>query len=335
METMTKRIATIDIGTNTALLLIADLDAETRHLLPVLNVQEIIRMGKGVDEKRIIGQAAIERLCDTLTRYKKICAEHRVEQIIVVGTSALRDAGNRASIVTLLHEKFDLTLEILSGEEEAVWTFEGGISGLSMADARDALVLDIGGGSTEIVKGSLPMRTVESCAGNIHIPDDIRAELSPVIVEKTSLNIGSVRITERFLKTSPPKSDDVKAAFVFAKSEIEKVLPQFKPLPTNVIAVAGTATTISQVVQGLPKFVSEKIHGHSLRLSEVESLFEKFKALTAAEIELLGVDNGRADVITAGAVVLMSFMSVFQVPVLTVSDRGLRYGIAMRELMRL
>ncbi|MBC8044361.1 MAG: Ppx/GppA family phosphatase [Rhizobacter sp.] len=303
-----ERIAVIDIGTNTALLLIADLDHKTNRVVPVLGRQEIIRLGRGVDENRVIHKVALERLMICLENYRTVIYEQGVSRIIATGTSALRDAANREEILNEVKRNAGINIELLSGEAEAELTFKGAIAGFSNLPSR-MLVLDIGGGSTEIVLGS-PTQ----------------------VIEMTSIDIGSVRISERFFKHSPPTDEEFAAAKAFLTVEFANQLSHFITARENVFAVAGTATTVAQLVQGHQVYLPEAIHGYALRYENTRALLEILKQCSASEIEEMGVNHGRADVITAGALILHQFMRIFGSKQVTVSDQGLRYGVAMREL---
>lgn len=302
------RIATIDIGTNTALLLIADLDFNSQAIHTIYNHQEIIRLGKGVDKSRRINAEAIERLINCLLLYRSLIAKHHATLIRAVATSAVRDALNREEILHLVKSQMGIEIELLSGDAEAELTFQGAITGWTNLQ-EPFLVIDIGGGSTELILGD--------CNG-IH--------------DKVSLDIGSVRLTERFFNAQPPDRESFECARRFLIDTFSNELSRFISGRESVIGVAGTIVTLAKHAQGLTHFDNDKLHGYALAYSSVSAQLDFFKSHTVNEIISAGVESGRADLITGGAMILWTFMRIFGVKAVTVSTQGLRYGVAVREL---
>lgn len=304
------RIATIDIGTNTALLLIADLDFTSQTIQTIYNHQEIIRLGKGVDKDRRINAEAIERLMDCLTLYRSLIAKHGATLIRAVATSALRDSLNRDEILRLVQSQHAIEIELLSGDAEAELTFQGAITGWKNL-LEPFLVIDIGGGSTELILGD-----------------------SNGIRDKVSLDIGSVRLTERFFNAQPPDAESLERARTFLIDVFSNELSRFISGRESVVGVAGTIVTLAAQAQGLKCFDNDKLHGYALAYSSVAMQLDFFKTHTIDEIIAAGIEPGRADVITAGAMILWTFMRIFGAKAVTVSTQGLRYGVAVRELRR-
>jgi exopolyphosphatase / guanosine-5'-triphosphate,3'-diphosphate pyrophosphatase len=309
--TMTKRVSCIDIGTNTALLLIADLDPATCTMQPIYHKQTIVRLGKNVDADKMIDPQGLQRLIDCMIDYRQLSDEHSVEAIIAAGTSALRDAKNRTEVIDSIERTAGITIQCISGKEEADLTFGGAVAGMS--DVPELFtVIDIGGGSTEISMGS-----------------------PGAVTESVSLDIGSVRLTERFFTTLPPSASEIDAA----KSCIDQLLTAniipFFAAREHVYGVAGTLTTIAQVSQGLKEFDAQKVHNYPLTYDEVHAFLDRLKTSTLDEIIELGIPEGRADVITMGTLILHQFMRLLGVGELHVSIQGLRFGLAQRELLRL
>lgn len=304
------RIATIDIGTNTALLLIADLDFASQTIHTIYNHQEIIRLGKGVDKNRRIHTDAIERLMTCLQFYCSLIAQYDVKLVRAVATSAVRDALNRDEILHLARLHHGIDIELLSGDAEAELTFQGAIAGWHNL-LEPFLVIDIGGGSTELILGD-----------------------SHGILDKVSLDIGSVRLTERFFNIQPPSSESFELARTFLIDTFSNELSRFISGRESVIGVAGTVVTLAAQAQGLQHFDNDKLHGYTLAYSSVATQLDFFKSHTVDAIIAAGVESGRADVITAGAMILWTFMRIFGVKTVTVSTQGLRYGVAVRELRR-
>ncbi len=303
------RIASIDIGTNTILLLIADVNKNC--IVKVLHDEQVIaRLGKGVDADRIINQETFVRAKDFLLHYKSVCNSFSVDRIAAVGTSALRDAKNNNEFIDYIKKCTDITIEILSGDDEAKWTYRGGISDF-IGRAAQYSVIDIGGGSTEIISGN-----------------------SAEIQSKVSLDIGSVRITERILKNSPPESSDLMKAHEFILSTIP--IEQVQTIhSTFAIGVAGTLTTLAALHQHLPTYIPEKINGYVLSFDDIYSMFALLKDKSIEQISAFPqISAGRADIILAGIMILMGFMEKSGLNQITVCDRGLRYGIVLREIDR-
>jgi exopolyphosphatase/guanosine-5'-triphosphate,3'-diphosphate pyrophosphatase len=308
---MTKRVSCIDIGTNTALLLIADLDPATCTMQPIYHKQTIVRLGKNVDADKMIDQKGLQRLIDCMIDYRHLSDEHSVEAIIAAGTSALRDAKNRTEVIDSIERAAGITIQCISGKEEANLTFGGAVAGMS--DVPELFtVIDIGGGSTEISMGS-----------------------SGLVTESVSLDIGSVRLTERFFTTLPPPQSEFDAA----KSCIDQLLTAniipFFAAREHVYGVAGTLTTIAQMSQGLKQFDALKVHNYPLKYEEVHAFLDQLKTSTLEQIIELGIPEGRADVITMGTLILHQFMRLLGAQEIRVSIQGLRFGLAQSELLRL
>ena len=304
------RIASIDIGTNTILLLIVE--ADKNGIVKVLHDEQVIaRLGKGVDADRVINQETFSRAEAFLKEYKDTCNRFNVNTIIAVGTSALRDAINQIEFCEYIYSKTGIRIEIISGDEEAQWTYMGGISKFKDASNRFTVV-DIGGGSTEIITGN-----------------------SVTIESKISLNIGSVRITERILKTSPPENNSVEEAHEFILSQIPSTISN-QISSSFPIGVAGTVTTLAAMNQQLSHYDSEKIDGFSLQYDDIIEVFDKLKVLALNQIKSIPqISPGRADIILAGILILLGFMEKTRLKIIRVSDRGLRYGIIFREIKKL
>ena len=303
-------IAAIDIGTNTILLLIAEINKD--GIVKVLHDEQVIaRLGKGVDANRIINQETFVRAKDFLIHYKDVCNSFSVEQIAAVGTSALRDAKNNFEFINYIKETTGIPIEIFSGDDEAQWTYRGGISDF-IGRAEQYSVVDIGGGSTEIISGN-----------------------SLAIQFKVSFDIGSVRITERILKNSPPEISALVEAHEFILSAMP--VEQLHTMPsTFVIGVAGTLTTLAALHQQLPSYIPEKINGYVLSFDNICSMFALLKDKSVEQISTFPqISAGRADIILAGIMILMGCMEKSGLKEITVSDRGLRYGIVLKEIERI
>lgn len=302
------KVATIDIGTNTVLLLIATVDADGT-LSTLVYEQRIPRLGKGVDQSRLLQPDAMQRVIGVLKEYKHIVDAHAVDAVVVAGTSAIRDANNKEEFAKLIHSQVGFPLEILSGEEEALWTYRGAVSGIT--GITKAVVVDIGGGSTEISLGN-----------------------DKNILNTISLDIGSVRLTERFLKHDPPTHPELEAAITCVEDELAKAA-HFDFRGTTLVGVAGTVTSLAILAQGLKDFLIDAVINYRLDIDMVYLLFRTLRGMRASEIRTLSsMMEGRSDVIAAGALILREIMAHFKFNEMIVSERGVRYGLALREWER-
>lgn len=304
------RIASLDIGTNTILLLIAE--ADKNGITKVLHDEQVIaRLGKGVDADRTINRETFRRAADFLRTYKHTCDMFSVDKIVAVGTSALRDAKNRDEFCEYIQQQVGISIDVISGDEEAQWTYRGGISEF-LDRAEQYSVIDIGGGSTEIIIGN---RTT--------------------ILSKTSINIGSVRITERILKFSPPDDSAIIKADEFIHSQItSSAVGNINN--TFSVGVAGTLTTLAALHQLLPSYIPDKVSGYTLSYEDAGSMFGLLKDKSVEQIRAFPqISAGREDIILAGIMILMGCMKSCSIDTITVSNRGLRYGIILKEIEKL
>lgn len=301
------RLTAIDIGTNTILMLIADI-VVSGGIRVVRDEHVIARLGKGVDGSRRIVPETFDRVLKYLSNYKRIHDEVHSRRIIACGTSALRDASNREEFIAFIQERLGFAISILSGDEEAELTYLGGVSEFAdqQSDQHFA-VLDIGGGSTELSFGR-----------------------STTINAKASLDVGSVRLTERFLKTSPPAPAGLEEAQQYVLEHMKK-LPQL-PSGTRCVGVAGTLTTLAAIDLQLSVYDRTRVSGHVLTLETIQKIFDKLKEKRLDEIKAIPqILPQRADIILAGILILMEVMKRVGTDRITASDRGLRFGILFRE----
>jgi exopolyphosphatase/guanosine-5'-triphosphate,3'-diphosphate pyrophosphatase len=304
------RIASIDIGTNTILLLIADV-AEDGTMTVLRDEQIIARLGKGVDAHRRITAETFTRVLGFLQRLKATAEANGATRVVAAGTSSLRDATNGAEFVRNVKSKIGLEIGVLSGQEEAELTYRGVVSEFLRTPGaqRSYAVLDIGGGSTELTIGE-----------------------EGAVLRKASLNVGALRLTERILKTSPPSALALSQAVHDVRSWIA-TLPRLLP-STRLIGVAGTVTTLAAIDLSLPVYDPKRVSGHFLRVESIEQVYENIRAVTVGEMirKFPQIQLGRADIILAGVLVLLEALKRFGVRGITTSDRGLRYGLVLREI---
>jgi exopolyphosphatase/guanosine-5'-triphosphate,3'-diphosphate pyrophosphatase len=286
------RVAVIDIGTNTTRLLVAERQ-DDGTLVELERRTTITTLGQGVDRTGRLAGEAMERVANAVADYRRVIDAHRAEQVVGVATSAMRDASNGPAFREQLNEQFGVDARTISGEEEARLTFLGATAG--RADDRETVVIDIGGGSTEYVVGR------PGHAPGFH----------------TSTQMGSVRHTERFLKSNPPtrrELDELAAA-------VHETAPDVRA--DTAIAVAGTATSLA-AIDG-----AERIHGYVLDLEALERVTAMLASMTVDERrEVNGLHPDRAPTIVAGATILTESIRRLGVGAVEVSERDILHGAA-------
>lgn len=299
------RIASIDIGTNAVLLLIADVD-DQGNIHPIEHKQKYPRLGNKVDEKYTISNSSFKSVADVLDEYKALSEKFKVDKITTCATSAVRDASNKYEFLTYLKKHTDIDIEVISGEDEALLTYNGAVSGLHKLSYQP-IVLDIGGGSTEL---SFYENNVFTCY---------------------SLRIGAVRITERYFEHNPPTNEEIENAIAAISKEFEKI-NQTNLTSYSLVGVAGTITTLACLDQHLLEFDIQKVSGYRLSTASVQAWLNKLLKMTSKEIKALSnTTEGREDILPAGVLILNEFLKRFHFKEVIVSERGLRYGLALRE----
>ena len=300
-------VSSIDIGTNTILLLIADVNLITQKITPVYEEQQMPRLGKGLLPNGEITEEKIELLVQTLSGYQKITESYNCQKTIISGTNALRIAKNSNEIIQLVRNKINFNIRVISGEQEAEFAYLGAVSGIG--DLGSALVIDVGGGSTELIFGS-----------------------QKKIVYKNSFAVGSVIATERFLNSTPPAKEEI----INLRSEMRSIFNEASDRfsPDLVIGIAGTATTLACMIKGLKQFDRDIVDGSIFTKKELDELITKIALLNPQEIlndygEIL---KGREDIITGGAIILSEVLSLIKCHSLVISSRGIRYGAIVSEL---
>lgn len=299
--------ASIDLGTNTCLLLIADYDPAIKVVAKVLHDQStMVRLGQGVDQTGRLHSDAIERTRGCLHGYaaKLAAMGLKPSDTICVATASARDAENGADFFQTILKETSFRFVTLTGADEAKYMFLGGLP-VGVAPAS-AAVIDIGGGSTEL-----------------------RSEVSGL-----SLQLGSVRFTERFLKSDPVTDAEFWAAREAVENSLESAKSWRKEIApaAKLIGVAGTVVTLAQWHLGLPSFDAQAIDGTVLTRGDIHRMVEELKWRTVSERRaLIGVESGRADVLLAGALILWRALETLNFPEVQVSTRGLRYGVLQRD----
>jgi exopolyphosphatase/guanosine-5'-triphosphate,3'-diphosphate pyrophosphatase len=300
---MATRYATIDVGTNTVLLLVAE--ERGKKFEVVVERAEITRLGKGVDRTGHLDPEAIRGTVEAIGRFAAEARALGVKGIACIATSAARDAQNSADFFSATRAAADLTPEVISGDEEARLVYRSAWRDFGPGPLA---VLDVGGGSTEFTWGE----------GN-----------DPT--SRRSLQIGAVRLTERHVTTDPISRSELQLLTSHARegcAALQGMEPIGSSGKARLVGVAGTVTTICAVAQELAKYDPEKVHGATLALTEVEQVRDRLAALPVAQrSQVPGLEPKRADVIVAGCTVVSEAMRATGFDRLTVSDRGVRWGL--------
>ena len=303
--TFPERVASVDIGTNTILLLIAGV--KEGILEPLLEKETVVRLGQGLKENGLISKEAMQRALRTLNAYLTHCRAMDVRKVFAVGTSALREAKNTEVFLKQVRETLHLSVEVISGEEEARLSY--------LAVERDLresntpiLVIDVGGGSTEFILG--------------------QAER---VTQWISLPLGLVHLTEQFLVSDPVQDEEwEKMAQTIRKTLSEVPHPE---QPFLMVSVGGTGTTLASVEQGLAEFTPEKIHHFILSEEALKNQLLLYRSKPLYErIKLPGLPAAQADVILAGGSILHLAMEKLQAPSILISCHGVRYGLIYKKL---
>jgi exopolyphosphatase / guanosine-5'-triphosphate,3'-diphosphate pyrophosphatase len=295
------RYAAIDVGTNSVLLLVAERQADGRFTA-VEERSEITRLGKGVDKTKTLSPEALETTLRVLERFAQEAHDLGAKGIVATATSAARDATNGKDFLDGAKARAGLTVEIISGEEEARLSF--GSAFTDFGGKAPLVVLDIGGGSTEFIYGSA------------------KGEVS----FRHSFDVGAVRLTERHMKSDPPVQSELDAIDAMLDQSFATLPPP--PAGFKMVGVAGTVTTLCAVARRVEPYDPAIIHGSTLTFDEVDAALNRLASLpTSLRKTVPGLQPKRADVIVAGGLVFRAAMRALKVTEVTVSDRGLRWGL--------
>jgi exopolyphosphatase/guanosine-5'-triphosphate,3'-diphosphate pyrophosphatase len=299
------RIAVVDIGTNSTRLLVADV-VDGKIAAELARETEVTRLGEGVDEHGRLSEEGMARVRETCARYREMIDRLGAERVVAVLTSAVRDAANGDTFREQLRRDFGFDAKTISGDEEARLTYVGATGWREHEEPL--LVLDIGGGSTELVIG----------AG-----DEVEFHVST--------QIGSVRFTERYLHTDPPTAEEVAECRAAVRAGFERAIPSdLRRRPQDGVAVAGTPTSFAAVELRLEPYDRERVHGHRLAREACERILGELAALPlAARRNVPGLHPDRAATIVAGGAILVETMEVFGLDSMEVSERDILEGAAL------
>ncbi|MGM9535987.1 MAG: Ppx/GppA family phosphatase [Intestinibacter sp.] len=291
------KIGTIDIGTNSMRLLTAIYKDE--KIIDRKKYVNTTRIGQGVDDKGYISKEAIDRNIKALKEFKAICDNQGCDYIYCMGTSALRDSKNADEFIILAKKEAGVDVEVITGERESNLGFLGVLEGVDKDDSEEILVIDIGGGSTEFIVGN--QDGVNFCK---------------------SENIGALRLTEKFLKTEIVDNQELNDTVEFINKTIENTINTIKKRNIKkLVGIGGTITSVSAINQKLEVYSMEKVHNSKICKKEVDEILQMLKNMTLEDKKRLnGLQPKRADIITAGVVILDIIMEKLELNEIIVSE---------------
>ena len=298
------RVAAVDLGTNSTRLLVADVDdGRTAELT---RETRITRLGEGVDGRRRLLPLPIARVRNVLTDFRRTAEELGAERTLAIATSAIRDADNGEAFLGEIEWSYGFATRLLSGHDEALLTFRGVTAERDLE--AETVIVDLGGGSTELVAGG---------------PNGVRWH--------DSLDIGSVRLTERFLHSDPPTEGELTSCARAARELLAERVPEDVRAETaEAIGVAGTITSLAALDLDLAEYNAERVHGHVLAPTALHEQLHRLASVPLAERrELRPLEPERAPVIVAGAVIACEVVQFFGVSGLEVSERDILDGAAL------
>jgi exopolyphosphatase/guanosine-5'-triphosphate,3'-diphosphate pyrophosphatase len=302
------RVAVIDVGSNSARLLVADVAG--RRVSPVERRSTVTRLGRGVDLSGRLSAEAVEDACRAIADYVATIGELEVDSVEAIATSAVRDSENGSAFVAELRERFALSARVLDGEEEARLTYLGATA--EHMPTEPTLVVDIGGGSTELIVGT-----------------------GEEIAFHTSLQAGVVRHTERHIASDPPTAVELEALAADVRGLIEAASGDAERASKGV-AVAGTPTSLAAIELKLEPYDPNRVHGHGLSLPSIQRMLSQLASSPLSKrIEIPGMHPERAPTIVAGVVILVETMRAFGLEEIEVSEHDILYGTAISTAARL
>jgi len=306
------RLAAIDIGTNSTRLLISDFSDSGSIVLE--RIMQITRIGRNMGSTGKISRSSADDTLKTLIEYKDLMDKHDVSKYRAVGTSAIREAENSQWFTSYIYENSGIRIDTITGNEEASLSFNGASKDLSLSPEdkfRKILVLDIGGGSTEFILGGPGSKT------------------GPHIDMVKSLNIGSVVLTEKFIRGTLPERDQLEQLESYIRSSIRGTVENIAmEKDMRVVGVAGTITTLAAIDLKLDEYDSNKIHRHELSYKWVKDIY---KILCRTDLDerkkITGLAPGRADIIISGTAILLEILKMLDKKILIVSEQDILDGI--------
>ncbi len=301
--------AAIDIGTNTVLLLVAEVDGGTLQVIH--EEQRMPRLGRGVDSDGVINDASRDRVAGALNDYKQILMEQfpEVRDVVVTATSAVRDAANRDEFIGFIKKQTGYSIRLLSGMQEAQYTYEGALAVFSHEFRSDVFVLDIGGGSTELALGR-----------------------EGRLVSSFSFDMGCVRFSERYLRTNPPLKEEIGRC----REEIRALLAEHVfslKHHAQAVGVAGTLTSLAAIDLQLEQYDPLQLNAHTIARDKLRKQIKRFSDCTHEQLLRVSpnVLKGREDLFVAGLLILEEFMAFYKLEQILVSTGGIRHGVLLNS----
>ena len=304
-----KKVAVVDIGTNSVRLLIAVASGKKIESI-LFQDGRITRLGEGLAEHGSISKNAVERTVAVLSEYADRIRAYAPDRICYVGTSALRQAANQKDVLSRFKEETDVSIRIISGEHEAALTYRGALLGLDEIKGP-FLVIDIGGGSSELIVG----------------------ETTRKFWKAFSLEVGVVTLTEGWFRTDPPTSGEILQVRRYLEERFREIVTIISPYLTagvTPVGTAGSVTTILSMVRKMVRYDPSIVHGQGLSRQEVSKLFDEILPMKSVDrLALPGLEKGREDIILSGTLILLSILEFFNQAGLVVSACGLREGVVL------
>jgi exopolyphosphatase / guanosine-5'-triphosphate,3'-diphosphate pyrophosphatase len=304
---MSANVAVVDIGSNSTRLLIAEMD-DGRVTRELVRHSEVTRLGAGVDTDGRLRDDAMQRVYDTLDGYKAEIDEHDCRAAVAVLTSAVRDSANGEEFAAQVRDRYGLEPHVLTGDQEAQLTFLGATSERDPSDSTRTLVLDIGGGSTELVIGT-------GSEVGFHV----------------STQAGVVRQTERHLHQDPPDPAEMDALVTDVRAILADNVPAAeRDAVGHAIAVAGTATSLAAIAQHLDPYDAERVHGYEISAAECDRILGELAGMTVEERRNVpGLQPGRAPTIVAGVLIFREVLALFGLDRIEISEHDILRGAAL------
>ena len=305
-----KRVAAIDCGTNSIRLLISDIDTSTKTATDVCREMRIVRLGEGVDKTNAFSPRALERTFKAIDEYEEILLKHKVENLRFVATSATRDAQNKAMFIKGVIDRLRIVPEVIAGTEEAALSFDGATRSLRQKHKAPFLIIDLGGGSTELVIGD------QEPTGAY------------------SMDVGCVRMTERHTPGGNPTKSQEEAIRTDVRNALKEAAKKVDwQKAQTIVGVAGTVTTVAAHILKLKTYDPEVLHGASISAQQISQTAQDFISLTPSQRAALPyMHEGRIEVITAGSIVLDEVMKAIGAQTLIASERDILDGVAWSQV---
>jgi exopolyphosphatase/guanosine-5'-triphosphate,3'-diphosphate pyrophosphatase len=305
-----KRVAAIDCGTNSIRLLISDIDTSTNTATDVCREMRIVRLGEGVDKTNAFSPRALERTFKAIDEYEEILLKHKVENLRFVATSATRDAQNKAMFIKGVIDRLRIVPEVIAGTEEAALSFDGATRSLRQKHKAPFLIIDLGGGSTELVIGD------QEPTGAY------------------SMDVGCVRMTERHTPGGNPTKAQEEAIRTDVRNSLKEAAKKVDwQKAQTIVGVAGTVTTVAAHILKLKTYDPEVLHGASISAQQISQTAQDFISLTPSQRAALPyMHEGRIEVITAGSIVLDEVMKAIGAQTLIASERDILDGVAWSQV---